>query len=464
MTATLRPPTEPGTAPPAGTTPLARTATPGRPRSRRWLRLVIPFAVVLVVFLGTAVVHALQEPDVTDPAFLNPTSRAGIGADRLAARLGERGVTVDRVTRTSDALVAAYQGDATLFVPAPGLVHRYHLRMLKLLPASTRVVLVQPSLLTLDQGRIPVEGAKTRWATKTVAPGCALPEAAAAGPAGVFHVSYGIVFEETARCYDGALVGTRYAAAEVVLVGASDPFRNDRFAESGNAALATGLLATHKRVIWLDLHRGEPGPGLVDRSPDPGAGAPPSLGTGGSPDPDFPIADRNGPQQGDPQPGGGGGDGPRPAEPPPPPYWKLLPPWAWIGLGLLALAGLGYALSQARRLGPPVSEPLPVAVRAAETVEGRGRLYRRAKARAAALDALRTSAVARLRSALDLAPDAPRATVVAAVAARTGWPPEQVDAILYEARPADDPELVALAAHLDHLLHTSIDVTKGAPR
>jgi hypothetical protein len=142
----------------------------------------------------------------------------------------------------------------------------------------------------------------------------------------------------------------------------------------------------------------------------------------------------------------------------------LLPPWAWAGLGLLGLAALAFALARARRLGPPVSEPLPVAVRAAETVEGRGRLYRRAKARESALQALRNTALRRLGSALDLAPDAPRSAVTEAVAARTGWAPDQVDAILYGAQPGDDEQLVRLAADLDHLLHTSIDVHKGAPR
>ena len=42
---------------------------------------------------------------------------------------------------------------------------------------------------------------------------------------------YGDVHGQTARCYRGAVVGTRYASTEVMLVGASDPFRNDRISE-----------------------------------------------------------------------------------------------------------------------------------------------------------------------------------------------------------------------------------------
>ena len=59
------------------------------------------------------------------------------------------------------------------------------------------------------------------------------------------------------------------------------------------------------------------------------------------------------------------------------PCWQLV-----IALALLALA-------RARRLGRLVVEPLPVVVRAAESVEGRARLYRSGNARGRAADALR---------------------------------------------------------------------------
>ena len=44
------------------------------------------------------------------------------------------------------------------------------------------------------------------------------------------------------------------------------------------------------------------------------------------------------------------------------------------------------ALWKGRRLGPLVAEQLPVVVRASETVEGRGRLYRSRRARDRAAD------------------------------------------------------------------------------
>jgi hypothetical protein len=67
------------------------------------------------------------------------------------------------------------------------------------------------------------------------------------------------------------------------------------------------------------------------------------------------------------------------------------------------LVALGVlALWRGRRLGPVVEEPLPVVVRAAETVEGRSRLYRKAGARDVAAEALRRAAVRRLGTALGL--------------------------------------------------------------
>ena len=76
--------------------------------------------------------------------------------------------------------------------------------------------------------------------------------------------------------------------------------------------------------------------------------------------------------------------------------------------------------------GPLVAERLPVVVRASETVEGRGRLYRSRRARDRAADALRTSTLQRVLPRLGLGPNAePMPTVVQAVAAperhRTRW-------------------------------------------
>jgi hypothetical protein len=101
-----------------------------------------------------------------------------------------------------------------------------------------------------------------------------------------------------------------------------------------------------------------------------------------------------------------------------------------------------------------VAEPLPVVVRAAEAVEGRSRLYRAARARGTAADALRAGTRDRVVRRLGLSVDTGRAGVVDAVSWRTGRDPAEVDALLYGAAPGEDAALVRLADDLSALEHT----------
>jgi hypothetical protein len=445
-------------------------------RRRRWLRLVVPLAIAVLVLIGTTVVHAVQG---ADPSQLRPDNSAARGGSTLAGLLRAGGVTVQEMTKSSDALIAGYAGNVTVFVPAPDLMHPTYLRMLKLLPASTRVVLVAPSQYALAKGLIPVAGTGSRWATGAADPGCDLPEAQRAGRAAVYHEYYQPTPKTVLSCYRRALVGVHVGAAEVLLVGADDPFRNDRIGELHNAALATGLLSRYPRVVWLDLKHSEPPPGVVSEPPDANLpAAPPSLGTGGSPDPDFPTpagADNGDENGGSDSPQGGASD----TSPPLP-----VPPQFWAVLAMLAAAVVALAFARARRLGPPVTEPLPVLVRGVETVTGRGRLYRLGKARGPALKALRGAALQRLLPVLDLptGPTAPESrggsgpggsgpagmhapsTVVDAVARRTGWDADRVEDVLYGPEPKNDTQLVQAVHDLYALLHDALtDVHEGGP-
>ncbi len=128
---------------------------------------------------------------------------------------------------------------------------------------------------------------------------------------------------------------------------------------------------------------------------------------------------------------------------------SLLPPWWQIALVQCAVAFVVVAIWRGRRLGPILSEPLPVRVRAAETVEGHGRLYSRLNARDRAAEGLRAGAIARLSRAFGHAED-PDA-LSAAVARRTGRDPAEVRRFLFEAVPGSDDDLVNLARYLDRL-------------
>jgi hypothetical protein len=123
---------------------------------------------------------------------------------------------------------------------------------------------------------------------------------------------------------------------------------------------------------------------------------------------------------------------------------------SWIVWQLCIVVVLA-ALWRGRRLGPLVAEKLPVVVRASETVEGRGRLYRAHRARDRAADALRTAALQRMLPRLGLAVNAPPPAVVAAVWGRCDKSPEALHHFLFGPPPATDEDLVNLARELDEI-------------
>ena len=133
----------------------------------------------------------------------------------------------------------------------------------------------------------------------------------------------------------------------IVVVGSADFMTNDKLADEGNAALALGLLSRERPspVRWL--------------MPAPGTSA----------------AGRKG-------------------------LLELLPDSVPFVAGQLLLAAALLAFALGRRLGPVVAEPLPAVVRAAESAEGRARLYEAARARAQAAAALRTGARHRIGATL----------------------------------------------------------------
>src|SRR5262245_14656909 len=101
------------------------TTSPGQARSharspsRRSLRLVIPFAVVGLVWMLATVAHAYQEPNLGGPGTLAPNGTGRHGASQLADRLRAAGVRIDHVTSSAAAINSARVSDSTIFVPAP---------------------------------------------------------------------------------------------------------------------------------------------------------------------------------------------------------------------------------------------------------------------------------------------------------------------------------------------------------
>jgi hypothetical protein len=128
-----------------------------------------------------------------------------------------------------------------------------------------------------------------------------------------------------------------------------------------------------------------------------------------------------------------------------------MPPHVWWIVLQLCLVVALVAIWKGRRIGPLVAEQLPVVVRASETVEGRGRLYRSRRARDRAAEALRTAALQRMMPRIGLGHDAQPPAVVSAVAERCGLDPQAVAHTLFGPPPGSDPDLVHLAHQLDNI-------------
>lgn len=426
MTATLYP--HPHHQRPAATRP------PTRPRGRwrrRWHRFVTPLGVFVLLLVVTGVAHLAEEPNLRDPATLSPSGTGADGSSRLARLLAQRGVAIEEVSEFHEAVAAVETGgEAVVFLPKPNLIGS--LFAAAAINEGHRVVMVAPRDRHLRF--FGVRNGTSRWASAAVAPDCDLPEAVAAGRATALRNRF-VAEGPGVSCYDQGLLRTRVGGGELIVIGASDPFRNSRIDEHGNATLAVELLARYDRVIWAGALTAEIPPVDLDF--------------------DFEFPELQRPKRGERRDSANDlAD-----------LFYGYPPAVLAGLVLAALVGLLIALARARRLGPPVSEPLPVVVPAAEAVAGRGRLYQRARGRGAALETLRTAALRRLVPVLGLpsAPPPEPEAVVAAVVARTGLPDDHVRHTLYGPAPERDAELAAAVAALDNLV-AAVTAARGDPR
>ena len=127
------------------------------------------------------------------------------------------------------------------------------------------------------------------------------------------------------------------------------------------------------------------------------------------------------------------------------------PAWTSPALVLLGIAVVLLALVRGRRLGRLVREPLPVVVRAAETTERRGRLYRRAGDRRRAAPCCGRPRATGSPTASPCRRGRRHGALVHAVSAATGRPAHEVAGILSGPDPADDPALIQLAQQLTDL-------------
>lgn len=412
---------------------------------RRWYKLILPIAVVFVIIVATVVVKFVIEPDQSDEQFLSPVQSGPTSSVQLAELVRAKGIVVNTQLRASDALTAAWKlrGQATLFVPSPKYMHPDYLWMLRNSPAGTRIVLVEPNAAQLADALPPLGVAETRWATAVTHPGpdCPLTTAGAAGVTRSRYAGWVGEVDDATYCYQHGLAKVVYGNVEFVVAGSSDPFRDDRLSENDNARLAVDLLSARPTLVWLDLHRTEPKPkSYSEESPGPGAAIP-----------SFAPGDER-PRGGSPRPRPSGSRSTPPVAAPAPQPPSPFPAWVPPAFVLLALIGLILVLARGRRLGEPVTEPLPIEVPGAETALGRARLYRKANARGAALETLRFEARRRLCVALGLPANASRDALLDALTPRVAEDRAHLLDVLFGPEPNDDDELQARTTELLRLV------------
>ncbi|MFG2196362.1 DUF4350 domain-containing protein [Streptomyces sp. NPDC048639] len=386
----------------AAATVSTSTSPTGRQMWTRSRGLLLGFAILVIAGVILAVLRSGEQRGLLDPR-----SADRYGSRAVAELLADRGVSTEFVT-TTDAATAAARPGTTVLIAEPDRLTEGQQRKLHgaLGKSGGRTVLVgagESSAGALAPGVRAAEPVDVG----TRSPGCDLSAAERAGKAELGGNRYDSSGRDADACYRSGGLPTllRMPGAnggDTVLLGSPDILFNDRLAKEGNASLALQLLGSHDHLVWYLPSLSDTAAGEGDRS-----------------------------------------------------FTDLIPEgWHWAVLQLTVAAVLA-ALWRARRLGPLVTERLPVVIRASEATEGRARLYRKANARDRAAEALRSATRTRLAPLVGVPAAAAhsRQDLVPAVSGHLPLPAPDIDDLLFGPAPADDSALVRLADELDELEH-----------
>jgi hypothetical protein len=387
----------------------------------------------LVVALGVGALAAIALSTAAPDRLLEPEDRGPNGANVLVRVLQRHGVTVD-VVRSIGELADAGIGSGATVVMANGeyLGTSAAATLAEETRSADRVVLLAPSTeqlaaMDLPLAAIPgdptvplradctspvaraddrIEGTDVRLVPANGATADAAVPCFAVPPPDQSRRGSGSKSGKSGKSKPsdpyayGVGMATVPAGArgpEVVVIGFGSGFTNRFVDEDSSAGVAVRALGKSKRLIWYQ-------PDVSDLA---------SFGDDSA--------------------------GPTP--------W---PRWLGPAVALAAVAVIALALARGRRLGRLVPEPLPVVVRAVETTESRGRLYRRARDRGRAAVILRRATLGRLARRLAANPRDVDA-VAAAAAGASGMPLAHVRALLAGAPPETDTDLANLASALTEL-------------
>jgi hypothetical protein len=339
---------------------------------------------------------------------LDPDNPGREGAQAVARVLSQQGLDVT-VARGQDQLLGdlppdpAVDASTTVVVTAMDQLSAETARtMLGRSRRVHRVVLVEPGSFVLTALGLPVSPAGEISPADGVRAACdldGLTQDDTITPAGrTYRTQSGSAtscfpFDGAAQLVDLPATGAR---PEVVVLGAGAILRNSEVTRLDNAGVVLRLLGQGQRVTWYV-------PSALDITTE---------------------------------------DTTTTSEVP-----KAIGPLILLGfLGLIVLM-----VWRGRRFGPLVDEPLPAVVKAIETTQSRGRLYRKARDTGRAGQALRSRACRRLGSYLGLPQGAAPAAVAQAAAAATDRDPVVVAALLAGPPVPTEGALLTLAHDLSQL-------------
>ncbi|CCH79981.1 putative Secreted protein [Nostocoides japonicum T1-X7] len=362
------------------------------------------WAAVVLVAIGVIIAAALLRP-VPRGAY-DPDSPAPTGAQAMARVLAAHGVDVDVRRSIGSFEDARLDGGTTVLIVQPERLSPENARRAyEAASRAARVVLLAPSQSSLDDLGVPAT-ASIRWSSTPTPARCSsdIVRPTDLVQRGVFAYRPSEGTGAWTRCFTdgdpdgraGLLVRAGGSGqAELVLVGYRENLTNAYVSQDDNAALFVRALGHSPHLVWYV-------PGIDDLGEQYAGGI----------------------------------------------VW---PDWFEPLVWMLGSSVVLLCLVRARRLGRLVPEPLPAVVRAVETTENRGRLYRRARERRRTAAVLQAGTRARLAHRFGVRPSEPPEHLVDAVSRATGRVPREIGDLLLGPVADTDTALVTLAQQLSHL-------------
>ncbi len=347
----------------------------------------------------------LAAPRLSDLEFAPDNAREG-GGRALAQVLAREGVTIRFTRSIEEAQRWATEGTTLLIAYDPSPAAKLYRDLLE---TDADVVVTSPLDNLIDavawKARMSLGLANAPSQPEPVEAQCELPAALAAGTFTSWGTGLDLyddngmdIPEGVSGCFPAAwgyhLVHIQNEGRTISVLDDSLAWSNHRITEQGNAALALHLLGQNTELIWLIPQD------VPSVSPDSG---------------------------------------------------PALPLRFQLAAAIAALTAVFLAGWQIRRMGPLISERLPVLVKASETTRGRAKLYRANKSYGRAAAALRAGTAQRLGARLGLSDSSGRQALVMAISQATQRDQNEVFDLFYGPAPHNDFDLVHLAQRLDDL-------------